>query len=55
MALVSAFIKKGKQFPDSSRESVSGSEKLVEESVGGGGARLCLGCMNSGRCSFKNV
>jgi len=22
---------------------------------GGGGASLCLGCMHSGRCSFKNV
>ena len=21
----------------------------------GGGARLCLGCMRSGRCSFKKV
>jgi hypothetical protein len=44
-----------KHFPGSSRESVSGSVKLVEEGVGGGGARICLGCMYSGRCSFKNV
>ena len=39
-----------------SREFVGGSEKLVEWRVlGGGGAKLCLGCMHSGRCSFKNV
>jgi len=25
------------------------------EGVGGGGARLCLGFMHSGSCSFKNM
>ena len=48
--------KKVKQVPGSSRETVGGSENLGEWTVlGGGGARLCLGCMHSGRCSFKNV
>jgi hypothetical protein len=45
-----------KQVSGSSRDSVGGSEKLGEWRVlGGGGAGLCLGCMHSGRCSFKNV
>jgi len=38
------------QVPGSNRESVGGSEMLGEWRVlGGGGARLCLGCMHSGR------
>jgi len=42
-----------KQVSGSSRESVGGSETLVEWwAVGGVGAGLCLGCMHGGRCSF---
>ena len=39
-----------KQVPVSSRYSVDGSENLVDwRTFGGGGARLCLGFMQSGR------
>ena len=48
--LVSAVMKKVEQVPGSSRESVGGSEMLGEWRVlRGGGGRLCLGCMHSGR------
>ena len=39
-----------KQVPGSNRESVGVSENFGEWRVlGGGGARLCLGCKHSGR------
>ena len=45
-----------KQVSGSSRDSVSGSEKLGDWRVlWGVGAKLCFGCMHCGRCSFKNV
>jgi len=50
MMLESAVMKKVKQFPDSSRESVGGSEKYVEwRALVGRWSQVCLGCMHSGR------